>query len=359
MEDLLRPLIVIGGSVLLTLFTGWLVDRLLHAAGGRHPNNLLWERLRTCQVPLQIMLAAGVLRFSYDQAQVEFEANTLIKQVLALITIVAAAWTMVRVATAVADTTLSRYATTTNDPSRIRRLRTQLTLIRRVITSVLGMVAAAIAILLVFPSLKTLGASMLASAGVIGIIAGVAAQSMLSNLFAGLQIAFGDSVRIGDTVVVEEEWGTVEEISLAFLTVAIWDGRRLTMPVSYFNSKPYENWSRGGTELIGTVYLHLDHSTPIAALRERLHAFLQTRSDWDRRSWNLVVTETTATNIEVRAAMSVRDADDAWTLRCAVREDLVTWIQREHPYALPRITTAPAAVPVPRPMEREPEPDRS
>lgn len=355
MEDLLRPLIVIGGSVLLTLVSGWLVDRLLHAAGRRHPDNPLWERLRKCQLPLQLMLASGVLRFSYDQAQLEFAENTLIKQVLALATIISAAWTMVRVATAVADTTLTRYASTTTDPARVRRLRTQLTLLRRVITSVLGMVAAAIAILLVFPNLKTLGASMLASAGVIGIIAGVAAQSMLSNLFAGLQIAFGDSVRIGDTVVVEGEWGTVEEISLAFLTVAIWDGRRLTMPVSYFNSKPYENWSRGGTDLIGTVYLHLDHAAPIGALRDRLHAFLQTRSDWDLRSWSLVVTDTTQTSIEVRAAMSVRNADDAWTLRCAVREELVTWLQREHPYALPRIATSPAAVPAPREAHREPD----
>lgn len=111
--------------------------------------------------------------------------------------------------------------------------------------------------------MRTFGASMLASAGVLGIVAGIAAQAALGNLFAGLQIAFGDTVRIGDTVVVDKEWGRVEEITLTFLTVRTWDERRITMPVSYFTSKPYENWSRGGAQMTGTVFWHLDHSAPL------------------------------------------------------------------------------------------------
>ena len=119
--------------------------------------------------------------------------------------------------------------------------------------------------------METLGASMLASAGIIGIVAGVAAQSTLGNLFAGLQIAFGDMVRIGDTVVVDGEWGVVEEVTLTFLTVRTWDERRITMPVSYFTSKPFENWSRGGAQMTGTVFFHLDHSAPVGLMREKLH----------------------------------------------------------------------------------------
>ncbi|OEU97070.1 mechanosensitive ion channel family protein [Streptomyces oceani] len=345
MEQVVRPLLVICGTLALTLAVGWLIDRVLNTADRRHPETPLWGELRNCQVPLQVVLMSAALQGSYTWTGIDTSNDRLVKNILALITVGALVWLAVRIATAIAETSLARFAATTTDPARVRRFRTQLTMVQRVITFVLATIAAAVAILLLFPSMRALGASLLASAGVFGIVAGVAAQSMLGNLFAGLQVAFGSSVRIGDTVVVEGEWGTVEEITLAFLTVRIWDDRRLTMPVSYFNSKAYENWSRGGPQITGTVYLHLDHSAPLQALRDQLHTVLQDREDWDRRSWNLVVTDSTPTTIEVRAAMSAKNTDDWWTLQCAVREELITWLQREHPYALPRVTTAPAAIP--------------
>jgi hypothetical protein len=339
MDDVLRPAAVIGGTIALTVVVGWLIDRALCAADRRHPDTELWGLLRRCQLPLQVLLASAAVRITYETFNVDLRRDDVIRNVLATITLAAAVWLAIRVAGAVAEATLGRYESRTTDQARVRQFRTQLVMIRRVVTSVLAIVAAAVAILLVFPTLRTLGTSLLASAGVIGIIAGVAAQSMLSNLFAGLQIAFGDSVRIGDTVVVDGEWGTVEEISLAFLTVRIWDDRRLTMPVSYFNSKPYENWSRGGHDIIGTVFLYLDHTTPVPALREHLHEIIKGRGDWDGRHWSLVVTDTTPTTIEVRCAMSSRNADDSWNLRCAVREELIAWLRDHHPYALPRVRT--------------------
>ncbi|AXK32659.1 mechanosensitive ion channel family protein [Streptomyces armeniacus] len=348
MEHVLRPVLVIGATIAVAVIVGWFVNRILTTADRRHPETPLWGHLRNCRLPLQVVLVSTGLQGAYGLTGIDTSEDRLIKNILALITIAALVWLAVRTASAIAETALARFASTTRDPARVRRFRTQLTMIQRVVTFVLATIAAAVAILLLFPGLKALGASMLASAGVIGIVAGVAAQSMLGNLFAGLQVAFGDSVRIGDTVVVEGEWGTVEEISMAFLTVRIWDDRRLTMPVSYFNSKPYENWSRGGNEITCTVYLHLDHSAPVQEMREKLHSVLKTREDWDRRSWNLVVTDTTPTTIEVRAAMSAKDTDDWWTLQCGVREELITWLQREHPYALPRVATSPAAVPPPR-----------
>ncbi len=353
MEDVLRPLIALGGTVLLAVVIGWLIDRSLQAADSRHPETPLWEQLRRCRLPLQLVVASGVFHQSYYWAGFDFAHHTdrLILRLVGLLTLASLVWLLMRIAGAVAETSLARFAATTHDPRRVRRFRTQLTLVQRVVTFVLATIAAAVAILVLFPHLRALGASMLASAGVIGIVAGVAAQSMLGNLFAGLQIAFGSSVKIGDIVVVEGEWGTVEEISLAFLTVRIWDDRRLTMPVSYFNNQPYENWSRGGTQLTGTVFVHLDHSAPLQELRGRLLQLLEGRKDWDGRDWSLVVTDTTPTTIEVRAAMTAKNADDVWTLRCAVREDLITWLQQEHPYALPRVATAPAAT-APLPQQR-------
>ncbi|WP_234313793.1 mechanosensitive ion channel family protein [Streptomyces sp. NBRC 109706] len=346
MDDVLRPLLVISGTITLTLLIGWLIDRMLRMADARDSDTRIWGLLRRCQLPLQVLLASAAMQITYDVFDLELRRNDVLHSVLATVTIASAAWLAIRAAGAFAENVLSRYAARTDDEARVRQFHTQLAMLRRVVTSILAVVAAAVAILLVFPSLRALGTSMLASAGVIGIIAGVAAQSMLGNLFAGLQVAFGDSVKIGDTVVVEGEWGTVEEISLAFLTIRIWDDRRLTMPVSYFNSRPYENWSRGGPEITGTVFLQLDHSTPIPELRKHLQRFLLGRKDWDGRTWSLVITDTTASTIEVRAAMSARDAGDVWTLRCAVREELIAWLRDNHPYALPHIATTPAA---PRP----------
>ncbi|MFR9722244.1 mechanosensitive ion channel family protein [Streptomyces sp. MS19] len=344
MDDVLRSLLVIGGTLALTLVVGWGIDRALRAADSRHPDTRLWGLMRRCRVPLQILLASSSVSIAYEAFDLHVRRGDMLDSLLATVAIASAAWLTIRMAGAVAENSLARYETRTQDQARVRQFRTQLQMLRRVVTTVLAVVAAAVTILLLFPSLRALGASMLASAGVIGIIAGVAAQSMLGNLFSGLQVAFGDSVKIGDSVVVDGEWGVVEEISLAFLTIRIWDDRRLTMPVSYFNSKPYENWSRGGNELTGTVFLYVDHATPVPELRKHLQEFLLGRREWDGRHWGLVVTDTTPSAIQLRAAMSTKNSDDAWNLRCAVREELIAWLRDHHPYALPRVATSPAAV---------------
>ncbi|MET8681750.1 mechanosensitive ion channel domain-containing protein [Streptomyces sp. NPDC004647] len=351
MEDVLRPLIVIGGTVALTLVVGWFVDEVLRRTDARHPETPLWGLLRRCRLPLLLVLSAALLRGSYDQAYLARNHTKAIGQVLTLVLIGAAAWLVVRIAAAIVESSYSRYATATRDPARLRRVRTQVTLIQRVVSAIVGVVAAA-AMLLTFPAMRTVGTSMLASAGVLGIVAGIAAQSTLGNLFAGLQIVFGDMVRIGDTVVVDGEWGTVEEITLTFLTVRTWDERRITMPVSYFTGKPFENWSRGGPQMTGTVFFQLDHSAPVKAMREKLHEIVQDCAAWDGRDWGLAVTDTTPSTIEVRALVTARDADAVWTVRCEVRERMVAWLRDEHPYALPRIVTAtadPASAPAPAP----------
>ncbi|MEV7954955.1 mechanosensitive ion channel family protein [Streptomyces sp. NPDC087532] len=346
MESVLRPLIVIGGAVVITLLVGWLVDLLLRRSDDRHRETPLWGLLRRCRIPLQLTLCTAVLRGTYTHTRLEpvddHQAGT--GQVLTLVLIGASAWLVVRIAVAVVDSVYARYAASTRDPARVRRVRTQVTLIQRVVTAIVATVAVG-AMLLTFPAMRTFGTSMLASAGVLGIVAGIAAQSTLGNLFAGLQIAFGDMVRIGDTVVVDGEWGTIEEITLTFLAVRTWDERRITMPVSYFTSKPFENWSRGGAQMTGSVFFHLDHSAPVAAMREQLRDILGECAAWDGRNWSLAVTDTTPSTIQVRAVVTAKDADDIWTVRCAVREQLIGWLRDHHPYALPRIATTPATLP--------------
>ncbi|MFJ3174702.1 mechanosensitive ion channel family protein [Streptomyces roseus] len=343
MNHALRLLIVLGGSGLLTAAAGWAADLVLRRAGARHPETPLWNSLRRCRRALQILLFAALLRGAYRQTAWRplREHEVAVGQVLSLALIGAGAWLIVVVASATVESGYAHYAAGTRDPARLRRVRTQVTLITRVLTAVVAVVAAA-AMLLTFPSFRALGTSVLASAGIIGIVAGVAAQSTLGNLFAGFQIAFGDMVRIGDTVVVAGEWGVVEEITLTFLAVRTWDERRLTMPVSYFTTRPFENWSRGGVQMTGTVFLHCDHSAPVDLIRDKVYEILENCPQWDGRGWDVAVTETTPSTMVVRAIVTAKDADDLWTVRCAVREQLVAWLSEKHPGALPRLLVAPS-----------------
>ncbi|GHI08394.1 mechanosensitive ion channel protein [Streptomyces cellostaticus] len=354
MENVLRPLTVVGSSVLLTLAIGWATDRLLRKADERNPDTPLWGLLRRGRVPYQLVLCAALLRGSYDQAKLLERHQAGAGRTLTLVLIGSAAWLVIRIAAAIVETSYSRYARAHRDAARVRRVRTQVELIMRVVSAIVIVVAAA-SMLLTFPAMRAAGASLLASAGILGIVAGVAAQSTLSNLFAGLQIAFGDMVRIGDTVVVDGEWGTVEEITLTFLTVRTWDERRITMPVSYFTSKPFENWSRGTPQMTGTVSWHLDHSAPVEAMREKLRDILRRCPAWDGhrdilrrcpawdgRAYGLQVTDTTPNTIQVRALVTAKDADDIWTVRVTVREQMITWLSAHHAHALPRVNTSKA-----------------
>ncbi|MFJ6380277.1 mechanosensitive ion channel family protein [Kitasatospora sp. NPDC092039] len=239
---------------------------------------------------------------------------------------------------AVLEALLGRYETRVDDPARIQRVRTQISMLRRAVNALIVVVTAAV-MLLTFSAMRTIGASLLASAGILGIVAGIAAQSTLGNFFAGLQIAFGDTVRIGDTVVVDGQQGTVEEITLTYLVVRLWDYRRLVVPVSYFVSRPFENWTRRDPGLLAAVLLHLDHTTPVDELRAALRARLDRHPLWDGAEWALQVTDTTPSTIVVRATMTARTPDDAAQLRFDIREQLIAHLRDEHPQALPRLRT--------------------
>ncbi|GHH74169.1 mechanosensitive ion channel protein [Streptomyces sulfonofaciens] len=348
METVLRTLTVVGGPVVVALTVGWATDDLLRRADARHSETPLWGLLRRCRTPLLIVLLTALFRAFYRLLPFVRlrEHDEALGQVLTLGLIGAGAWLVVRITAATVEASYAKYAAAQRDAARLRRVRTQVTLIMRIVTAVVGVVAVA-AMLLTFPDLRAVGTSMLASAGVIGIVAGIAAQSTLGNLFAGFQIAFGDMVRIGDTVVVNGEWGVIDEVTLTFLTVRTWDERRITMPVSYFTSQPFENWSRGGAQMTGTVFFHLDHRAPVPEIRERLREILRECPAWDGRDWGLAVTDTTPSTMEVRALMTAKDANDIWSVRVTVREQIIRWLTEQHPYALPRINTA-TAVPPPR-----------
>ncbi|MFJ9691977.1 mechanosensitive ion channel family protein [Kitasatospora sp. NPDC101183] len=336
---MLWSLITLLATVAATLAIGWTVDQALQRVAARHPDAPVWAQLRRCRVPLQLTVVAALLLATHPLTRIFHLTDDEGAHHLVLLLLLASlGWLTVRVVAAVLEGLLGRYETVSEDPARIQRVRTQIGMLRRVVSAVIAVVTVAV-MLLTFSAMRTIGASLLASAGIIGIVAGIAAQSTLGNFFAGLQIAFGDTVRIDDTVVVEGQQGTVEEITLSYLVIRLWDSRRLVVPVSYFVNRPFENWTRRDPGLLAAVLLHLDHTTPVDELRTELHAHLERHPLWDGTDWALNVTDTTPSTIVVRATMTARNPDDAAQLRFDVREHLVAHLRDHHPTALPRVRT--------------------
>jgi small-conductance mechanosensitive channel len=258
------------------------------------------------------------------------------RHVLVLAEIAALAWGAAAALMIILDLALPRYRTDVRDNRTARRVHTQASVIRRIGLAALAVVALG-AMLLTFPSFRAAGASVLASAGIAGVIAGFAAQSLLSNVIAGMQIVFSEAIHLDDVVVVEGEWGRVEEITLTYVVVRIWDDRRLVLPTSYFLSKPFENWTRTEAAVVGVVELDLDWSVPTDALRAELELAVKENERWDGRNCSLQVTGATGSFVRARALVSAADAPTLWDLRCDVRERLVEWIRDNHPAALPRL----------------------
>ncbi|WP_300265533.1 mechanosensitive ion channel domain-containing protein [Microbacterium sp.] len=215
-----------------------------------------------------------------------------------------------------------------------RRRRTQLTVLNRLAVVIIAVLAVG-AVLFSFPEVRAIGTSILASAGVVSIIAGLAAQSTLGNLIAGIQVAFTDSIRVGDVVVIEGEWGTIGEINLSYVVVYIWDERRLIIPCTYFTANPVETWTRRSEKILGTVFMDLDWRVPIDEVRQKFMEIIEASDAWDGRSANVLVTGSEGGYVTVRFKISAKNSDDQWDLRCLVREKIITWLQQEHPEALP------------------------
>ncbi|WP_051812575.1 mechanosensitive ion channel family protein, partial [Kitasatospora sp. MBT63] len=305
------------------------------------PGPRRWQLLRRCRIPALVTAVAALLLGGEPAAGLGAAVRPPVRHSLLLALLVSAGWLAARTVSLFIESALTRYAAGRRDPGRVRRARTQADLVGRISDVAIAVLTLAAA-LMTFPAVRAVGASLLASAGLLGLVAGVAAQSSLANLFAGIQLAFGDMVRIGDVVVVAGEWGTVEEITLTAVVIATWDQRRIVMPVSYFAGKPFENWSRRDPGITGTVLLHLDHRTPVGELRTEFEKLLADDSRWDGAGRALQVVDTTPSTIVVRALMTAPDAEQAFELRCAVREHLVAYLRDRHPYALPRITVGRA-----------------
>lgn len=228
-----------------------------------------------------------------------------------------------------------KYDLNKEDNLKERKIRTQLQFIRKFVVALIVLVTVAL-VLLSFDSMRKIGTGLLTGVGVGGIIIGFAAQKSLGNLLAGFQIAFTQPMRIDDVLIVEGEWGRVEEITLTYVVVNIWDQRRLILPITYFIEKPFQNWTRVSAQLLGTVFLYLDYTIPIPPLREELTRLLINHPLWDKRVNVVQVTDNKEHTIEVRFLMSARNSSQAFDLRCDVREQMIAFIRDNYPESLPK-----------------------
>ena len=232
------------------------------------------------------------------------------------------------------DQAMGRYRIDVPDNRVARRVQTQLAIVKRLAYAVIVIVAIG-SILLSFPEVQAVGASVLASAGILSIVAGLAAQSTLANVFAGVQLVFSDALRVDDVVVVEGEWGRIGEITLSYVVVDLWDDRRLVLPCTYFTTKPFENWTREGSELLGAVELDVDWRVSPSLMRAHLASVLGETNLWDGRASVLQVTDAVGGLVRIRILVTAADAPTLFDLRCFVREAMVGWIQSVAPDALP------------------------
>jgi len=245
-------------------------------------------------------------------------------------------WLLAVVAFVAEELTLARFPIDIADNRRARKVRTQVSLLRRLaVAAIITLVIATM--LLTLPGAREAGATILASAGVLGIVAGLAAQSSLSNLFAGLQLAFTDAIRVDDVVVVQNEWGRIEEITLTYVVVHVWDDRRLILPSTYFTTTPFQNWTRKESAVLGAVELDVDWRVPLDELRIELDRALHASELWDERVGILQVTDAVGSFVRLRVLVSGVDGPTVFDLRCEIREALVSFLQRSHTEALPRV----------------------
>lgn len=285
--------------------------------------------------PFRVMLAAIGMHVAFSLNSAAAPWLPVVDWILVVVLIGAVAWFAVVMLLVLETAILAKYRTDSKDNRRLRRLKTQVILGRRVAVALLVVIAVA-CVLLTIPQVRALGAGILASAGVLSVVAGLAAQSSLTNVFAGMQLAFTDAIRVDDVVVVEQQWGTVEEITMTYVVVHVWDDRRLILPSTYFTTTPFENWTRRTAALLGTVELDVDWRVPLDELRAQLKTVVEGSGLWDGRTAILQVTDAVNSLVRVRILVSAEDSGTLFDLRCLVREAMVVFLQREHPQALPR-----------------------
>ncbi len=336
----LSVLLLFIGTIMLALLlhagATMILRRVLEPGGAGRP---ILRRAKgiTRLVAVLIGIVVVLPAAEFDET-VTLLAQRLLRIGLAVLT----GWTALIAINTTAELTIARHRIDVENNLEARRVRTQVAVLRRIAIVVVVLVTAG-AVLISFPAVQAYGVSLFASAGFASIILGFAARPILTNLFAGIQIALTQPIRIDDVVIVEGEWGWIEEITTTYVVVRIWDLRRLVVPLAHFIEKPFENWTRESAAIIGSVIWHVDYTMSVETMRAKFMELVKAHPLWDGKVANLQVVDASDATLKVRALVGARNSPQAWDLRCDIRERMIAWLQAEHPDALP-LTRAHVAV---------------
>ncbi|MCX2582923.1 mechanosensitive ion channel family protein [Pedobacter sp. MR22-3] len=333
---LLKNVIIGCIAILLGIIIKFIISKTFILLSRWWDSIVIKSTIKHLKRPVAVFIPLLLLNFSLDLMVMPAKVRVPVEKMLEMALTVTFSLILIRLINVLEDFLFLKYDLNKENNLKERKIRTQLQFIRKFIVSLIIIVTAAI-ILLSFESMRKIGAGLLTGVGIGGIIIGFAAQKSLGNLLAGFQIAFTQPIRIDDVLIVEGEWGRVEEITLTYVVVSIWDQRRLILPITYFIEKPFQNWTRVSADLLGTVFLYMDYTIPIEPLRQELTRLLTSNPLWDKRVNVVQVTDTNKDgSIEIRFLMSASNSSRAFDLRCNVREAMITFIQNNYPESLPK-----------------------
>jgi small-conductance mechanosensitive channel len=335
-ESVARTLAALLVSGFIGLGAHLLVFSLIQRLARRTPSPVADAFVKHCRGPWKFLFPLFALSLFLPVLSLPDDLFSSLRHLISVAVIVSVTWLLIRSTQALEDVLLDRFPMDERDNLRARKFHTQLQILRKTVVFILVLLAFA-AVLMTFEKVRQLGTAILASAGIVGLVIGFATQKTISTVLAGLQIAITQPIRVDDVVIVENEWGRIEEITLTYVVVRIWDLRRLVVPITYFIEKPFQNWMRVSADLLGTVFIYADYTLPVQRIRGELHSILKASDLWDGRVWGLQVTGNTERAVELRALMSAPDASSAWDLRCKVREEHLEFIQKNYPESLPRL----------------------
>ncbi len=332
------PDALLVGAIFALMVTFYVIKNILLKKTKKEKDNFLIVVFRKFNSPLQVFMILTAMYILLRDLPFNLDDQPWFDNFYSIAIIALFGWAAMRAVNLTSDIFLKRYKVEVKNNLQARQMHTQVKVIRRLAGAIIILITLSVA-LMTFKEIRSIGVSLLASAGLAGIVLGLAAQKTIGNFFTGLQIAITQPIRLDDAVVVEGEWGWIEEINLTYVVVKIWDQRRLVLPISYFVEKPFQNWTRRTADILGTVVLYLDYTTPLQPLRDELTRILNNEAKelWDGKVNVVQVTETSEKTMTVRALVSASDSPSAWDLRCMCREKLIEFLQKNYPRSLPRI----------------------
>ncbi|MDH0866091.1 mechanosensitive ion channel domain-containing protein [Mitsuaria sp. GD03876] len=337
---LLGALVIVAGALLLHAILKPIALRLTRFS------SLLTSVVQRCANPMRWAMPVAGLLIAAQGVPDTVPGIDGVQHLLGVLTIVAIGAVASGAITGVANGVAAMHRVDVEDNLEARRIQTQTKVLARIAKGAVMLTALAF-VLMTFPRAKQVGASLLASAGIAGLVFGLAARSVFGNLLAGLQIAMAQPIRLDDVLIIQGEWGRVEEITSTYVVLKVWDERRLVIPLQWFIENPFQNWTRTSASILGTVMLWVDFTLPVSELREKAAAMCKASAHWDGRVCGVQVVETTERTMQIRVLVSAKDSGKAFDLRCELREGLIAWLQKTHPQSLPRVRALVEDIPAP------------